>query len=255
MVLAKRIIPCLDFRSGRVVKGIGFKNLREVGDPTALAKKYRDDGADEIVFLDIAASLEERETLVDAVKRIASVLDIPFTVGGGVRSISDAKKLLENGADKVTINTSAIEHPDIIDELAQMYGSQCVVVSIDAKKEGTRYTIFTHSGTVRRELDALEWAKEAESRGAGELLVTSIDNDGSYKGYDTALLRSVTSLVNVPVIASGGCGSPSHFLEAFEAGCDAALAASIFHSGTYSIGMIKRFLSERGVNVRYEERN
>ncbi len=255
MPLAKRIIPCLDVKNGRVVKGMHFEGLRDAGDPVELAMRYRDEGADEIVFLDITASLRGRRTLSSLVRRVAANLDIPFTVGGGIRTMNDARSVLCNGADKVSINTAAIQRPQLITELSDIFGSQCVVLALDAKrvngKNGKRFAVFSHSATKRTRLEAGRWAKRGESLGAGELLVTSIDRDGTKLGYDLELLGYITREVGVPVIASGGCGSLPHFLEAFTvAGCDAALAASLFHYQELSISGVKDYLSNSGVLVR-----
>ncbi len=254
MGLAKRIIPCLDVDKGRVVKGKRFGDLRDVGDPVEMAIKYRDDGADEIVFLDITATIEKRKTLIEVVEKVASKIDIPFTVGGGIRNVEDAFQLLRSGADKISINTAAFENPEIISTLADKFGSQCVVVAIDAKRTfNTRsgYEVFTHSGKVATETDVVEWAKKAEALGSGELLLTSIDRDGTRMGYDLDLLKLVTSSVKIPVIASGGVGSLDHFYQAFYFGnADATLAASVFHYGDFTIKQIKEFLYLKGIKVR-----
>ena len=252
MALAKRIVPCLDVKDGRVVKGVRFEGLRDAGDPVELAERYRDEGADEIVFLDITASLEKRSTLRSLVRRVAADLDIPFTVGGGIRTMSDARLALCSGADKVAVNTAAIQRPALIRRLAEVFGSQCVVLAIDVRKtpDGL-YEVFSHSATRPTRLMATDWAKKAEELGAGELLVTSIDRDGTKKGYDVELLRKVTSSVNIPVVASGGAGRLEHFLAAFrDAGCDAALAASLFHYRELTVGEVKDYLGENGVVVR-----
>jgi cyclase len=251
MPLAKRIVPCLDVKDGRVVKGVKFEGLRDAGDPVELAERYRDDGADEVVFLDITASLEKRATLRSLVRKVAANLDIPFTVGGGIRTMGDARLALCSGADKVAVNTAAIMKPELIRRLADVFGSQCVVLAIDAKKTPTGYQVFSHSATRRTSLGAVEWAREAETLGAGELLVTSIDRDGTRKGFDIELLRMITSSVNIPVVASGGAGRLEHFLEAFrDAGCDAALAASLFHYRELTVGQVKDYLGENGITVR-----
>ncbi len=255
MPLAKRIIPCLDVKNARVVKGTHFESLRDAGDPVALAMRYRDEGADEVVFLDITASLQGRRTLSSLVRRVAANLDIPFTVGGGIRTMDDARSVLCNGADKVSINTAAIQRPQLITELSDIFGSQCVVLALDAKRvksrSGTRFAVFSHSATKQTRLEAGRWAKRSERLGAGELLVTSIDRDGTKLGYDLELLAYITREVNVPVIASGGCGTLPDFLEAFTTGsCDAALAASLFHYQELSIGEVKDYLSNNGVLVR-----
>lgn len=266
MTLAKRIIPCLDVDHGRVAKGIHFVNLRHIGDPVELGKRYSDEGADELVFLDITASPEKGEILKDVVRAVAAELDIPFTVGGGIRSVENARTVLCNGADKVSVNTAAVENPQLIRKLSETFGRQCIVVAIDAKRrcrvipgkiivqtdEGPCwFEVFTYGGRKPTGLDALEWAVEAAGLGAGELLVTSIDRDGTEDGYDLELTRSVSERVDIPVIASGGAGKPEHLLEAFTIGrADAALAASIFHYGKYPIPVVKRFLAERKVPVR-----
>lgn len=251
MPLAKRVVPCLDVKGGRVVKGVKFEGLKDAGDPVELAVRYRDEGADEIVFLDITASLEKRATLRALVRAVAAELDIPFTVGGGIRTMSDARLALCSGADKVAVNTAAIRDPDLITRLAEVFGSQCVVVAIDARRVGDRYEVSSHSATRQTGLDAIEWAQEAAERGAGELLVTAIDRDGTREGYDLPLLKSITSCVNVPVVASGGAGRLEHFLEALsEAGCDAALAASLFHYRELSVQQVKDYLAANGVTVR-----
>lgn len=230
---------------------MNFEGLRDAGNPVELAERYRDEGADEIVFLDITASLEKRATLRALVRKVAANLDIPFTVGGGIRSMSDARLALVSGADKVAVNTAAIQNPGLITKLADVFGSQCVVVAIDARNKGGRYGVSSHSATRHTELDAVEWAVEAARRGAGELLVTSIDRDGTKKGYDLELLGAITAHVNVPVIASGGAGTLKHFLEALrDANCDAALAASLFHYGELTVRQVKDYLDANGVVVR-----
>ena len=253
MPLAKRIIPCLDVKDGRVVKGVRFSGLRDAGDPAELAKRYRDEGADEIVFLDISATNAKRKTLAGLVKRVSSSLDIPFTVGGGIRTASDLRAVLLSGADKVSINTAALSAPRLIRDLADIYGSQCIVVAIDAKRspEGRGYEVYSHAGGKRWGMDALEWARKAAALGAGELLVTSIDRDGTRLGYDIELLKEIASSVGIPVIASGGAGSLEDFFDVLTvAGCDAALAASIFHFGELSVRQVKEHLDARGVVVR-----
>ncbi|MDA4134825.1 MAG: imidazole glycerol phosphate synthase subunit HisF [Thaumarchaeota archaeon] len=251
MPLAKRIVPCLDVKGGRVVKGVKFEGLRDAGDPVELAERYRDEGADEIVFLDITASLEKRATLRSLVRRVAANLDIPFTVGGGIRTMSDARLALCSGADKVAVNTAAILRPGLISKLAEVFGSQCVVLAIDVRSTERGYEVFSHSATRATGLMAGEWAKRAEGLGVGELLVTSIDRDGTKRGYDIGLLREITSRVNVPVVASGGAGRLEHFLEAFrDGGCDAALAASLFHYRELTVGQVKDYLRVRNVVVR-----
>ncbi|MGQ9781413.1 MAG: imidazole glycerol phosphate synthase subunit HisF [Nitrososphaeria archaeon] len=254
MGVAKRIIPCLDVDRGRVMKGKSFVDLKDTGEPVEMALKYRDEGADEIVFLDITATIESRKTMLDVIGRVAEVLDIPFTVGGGVRSIEDAYAILRNGADKVSINTMAVESPDIITALSEKYGSQCTVVAIDAKRSPrtpSGFEVYTHGARKPRGIDAKEWAVTAERLGAGEILLTSIDRDGTKLGYDIELTSLISSNVNIPVIASGGGGKPEHLYEALTLGkADAALAASIFHYGEYPVYIVKRYLVERGVEVR-----
>ncbi|MEM2074124.1 MAG: imidazole glycerol phosphate synthase subunit HisF [Nitrososphaeria archaeon] len=254
MTVAKRIIPCLDVDNGKVVKGKHFIELREAGDPVELATRYRDEGADELVFLDITATVEARKTLYDVVRKVAEVLDIPFTVGGGIRSIEDAYMILRNGADKISINTIAVENPKIVQELSIKYGSQCVVVAIDAKRiyrTNSGFEVYTHGARVARNIDALEWAKRVEELGAGEILLTSIDRDGTKEGYDIELTSLISSNVNIPVIASGGGGTLEHIYEALTLGkADAALAASIFHYREYTIREVKEYLKRRGVRVR-----
>jgi len=264
--LAKRIIPCLDVDKGRVVKGVRFVSLRDVGDPVELGAFYSSEGADELVFLDITASPEGRATMVEVARRVAENITIPFTVGGGIRSVEDARKLLMNGADKVSINTLAVKKPESIRQLALEFGSQCVVVAIDAKRNYTPnekakmfvdeegkpcwFEVYIYGGRVPTGIDAIWWAKKAEELGAGEILLTSIDKDGTKQGYDLILTRGVVEAVNIPVIASGGAGKPEHMLEAFKVGADATLAASIFHYGIYRIREVKEFLRKAGVNVR-----
>lgn len=256
-MLAKRIIPCLDVDKGRVVKGIKFVSLRDAGDPVEAAQAYNDAGADELVFLDITASHEQRPIILDVVERTAAVAFMPLTVGGGIRTIEDIRALLNAGADKVSINTSAVERPSFIDESSERFGCQCIVVAIDAKRRGTggggrgAWEVYTHGGRTPTATDALEWAKEAERRGAGEILLTSMDRDGTKMGYDIELTKVIAGAVGIPVIASGGAGTLEHFAEALTAGgADAALAASLFHFGELSIGEVKRYLVSRGVSVR-----
>ena len=266
MPLAKRIIPCLDVDHGKVVKGIHFRNLKDAGQPAALAKKYRDEGADELVFLDITASPEKRKILEKMVREVAMVLDIPFTVGGGISGVDDARIVLMNGADKVSINTSAVNEPKIVSNLAEKFGSQCIVVAIDAKrrfdtledkivrKENGKefwFEVHTYGGSKSTGIDAIKWAKQVENLGAGEILLTSIDSDGTQNGYDIPLTRGVSESVSIPLIASGGCGKPEHIREVLTDGkADAALAASIFHYKQYSIDKVKKYLSENQIRVR-----
>lgn len=250
-MLAKRIIPCLDVKAGRVVKGVHFEGLRDAGDPVERAALYEQQGADEVVFLDITASVEARDTLVDLVKRTSASVFIPFTVGGGIRTTQDIGRVLRAGADKVSVNTAALQNPQIISEGAEAFGSQCIVVAIDAKREGDGWTVYSHGGRERTGRDALDWAREVVDRGAGELLVTSIDSDGTQAGYDVPLLVRLAEVAPVPVIASGGAGSLDDFRRALEEGrADAALAASVFHDGLYTVGDVKRYLRERNVPVR-----
>jgi len=247
---AKRIIPCLDVNNGRVVKGINFVNLIDAGNPIETAKRYNDEGADELCFLDITASHEKRKTIVDVVKSVAKELFIPLTVGGGIRTIDDINELLSVGCDKVSINSSAIANPNLITEAANKFGSQCIVVAIDAKKTENGYHVFINGGRVDTGLDAIKWAKEACERGAGEILLTSMDADGTKNGYELTLTSQVANSVKIPVIASGGAGNMTHIKEAFVSGADAALAASIFHFGEIRISQLKEYLANNGVSVR-----
>jgi cyclase len=245
-----RIVPCLDVDQGRVVKGVNFVELRDAGDPVELARRYGEEGADELVFLDITASSDDRRTMVDVVARTADEVFIPLTVGGGVRSLEDARALLRAGADKVAINSAAISRPGIIEEIAGTFGAQCVVVAIDVKRSASGFEVYSHGGRRPTGIDALVWAAEAERLGAGEILVTSMDRDGTAGGYDLELLRAVGELTSVPIVASGGVGTLEHLLEGAKAGADALLAASIFHYGTFSIGEAKAYLEEAGVELR-----
>lgn len=252
-MLTKRIIPCLDVKDGRVVKGVNFVNLRDAGDPVELAALYDREGADELVFLDISASVEGRATMIEVVKRTAGEISIPFTVGGGISSVDDMTRLLRAGADKTGINTAAINNPELIREGALRFGSQCIVVAIDARfnAEWGEWEVYTHGGRKPTGLRALEWAKKAEQLGAGELLLTSMDADGTKDGFDIKLTKAVTELVGIPVIASGGAGTTQHFTDVFEqANADAGLAASIFHYKEISIAEVKTALRTKGVNVR-----
>lgn len=252
-MLTKRIIPCLDVKDGRVVKGIQFVQLRDAGDPVELAKVYDEEGADELVFLDISASLEGRKTMVEVVKAVASELAIPFTVGGGINSLEDMKKILRAGADKVSLNTAAVQNPELITEGAGFFGSQCIVVAIDAKfdEEAGTWRVYTHGGRKPADKLAVDWAQEAERLGAGEILLTSMDSDGEKNGFDLELTKAVSEAVSIPVIASGGAGNADHFAEAFVNGkADAALAASIFHYKETSVHEVKNYLKEKGVAVR-----
>ena len=266
MTLTKRVIPCLDVKNGRVVKGLHFESIKDAGDPVQLAKKYSDEGADELVFLDITASEEQRETIKSLVKKVAEVIDIPFTVGGGVKTLQHARNILLSGADKVAINTGAVKNPEIITELMELFGKQCIVVAIDAKRnyntekgknifsEGDQkfwFEVFIYGGKKGTELDAMDWAKTVANLGAGEILLTSIDRDGTKDGYDIILTKEIVNSVSIPVIASGGCGKPDDMLQIFkESNVDAALAASIFHYETQAVDRVKEFLKEHTVPVR-----
>lgn len=251
-MLSKRIIPCLDVTNGRVVKGTKFLDLRDAGDPVECAKAYDAQGADELVFLDITASSDNRATMVDVVRHTAEQCFMPLTVGGGIRTVEDFRTMLLAGADKVSVNTSAINHPELITEAAQAFGSQCVVVAMDAKRDGPgKWRIYTHGGRNATELDAVSWAKEVEKRGAGEILLTSMDADGTCDGYDIELTAAVSGAVNIPVIASGGAGELRHLAEVLDHGkADAVLAASIFHFGKFKIAEAKEFLADKGIPVR-----
>ena len=266
MTLTKRIIPCLDVKNGRVVKGLNFESIKDAGDPVELAEKYSNEGADELVFLDITASDEQRKTIKELVRKVASVIDIPFTVGGGVKSLEDARNILLNGADKVGINTGAIKNPPLITELMELFGRQCVVVAIDAKRNyilddsknissenGKKFwfEVFIYGGKEGTGIDVIEWAKDAEKLGAGEILLTSIDKDGTKDGYDILLTSKVVDSVSIPVVASGGCGKPDDMIEVFkESNVDAALAASIFHYETHGVNGVKSYLKEKSIPVR-----
>jgi cyclase len=251
-VLAKRIIPCLDVTAGRVVKGVNFVNLRDAGDPVELAERYNLQGADELVFLDITASSDAREIMADVVARTARKVFIPLTVGGGIRSVADARTILLSGADKVSVNTAAVRRPDLIGELSLEFGAQAVVLAIDAKRRpGGGWNVYTRGGRDDEGIDAIEWAQRGEALGAGEILLTSMDTDGVQTGFDCELTRAVSHATHIPVIASGGAGKPEHFVQVLTAGCaDAALAASIFHYGTYTVADLKRELMGTGIPVR-----
>jgi cyclase len=250
-MLKSRIIPCLDVKNGRVVKGINFVDLKDAGDPVEQAKIYSDGGADEICFLDITASNENRDTIYDVVERTSKKCFVPLTVGGGVRSVEDINKLLNCGADKVSINTAAVENPKVIEESSKKFGSQCIVVAIDAKKKNDKWEIFTHGGRNNSRINALEFAKKMENSGAGELLVTSMDRDGTQVGYDNELMSNITALVNIPVIASGGVGNLDHLVDGIKLGnASAVLAASIFHYGKHSVKEAKEYLASKGIPVR-----
>ncbi|AMA63981.1 MULTISPECIES: imidazole glycerol phosphate synthase subunit HisF [Kurthia] len=252
-MLTKRIIPCLDVKDGRVVKGVQFVSLRDAGDPVELATFYNEQGADELVFLDISATHEGRETMEDVVRQTAATLSIPFTVGGGIRTLEDMKRMLRAGADKVSLNSAALQNPEIIEEGARYFGSQCIVVAIDAKwsEQDNTWMVFTHGGRNRLDVEAVAWAKQAVALGAGELLITSMDSDGEKKGFDLELMKAIRKEVNVPIIASGGAGNAEHFYAVLEdADADAALAASIFHYKETSVEEVKSYLKNKGVSIR-----
>lgn len=250
-MLTKRIIPCLDIKDGQTVKGVNFVNLIHAGDPVELGTRYSDEGADELVFLDITATVENRDTLVELVRKIAANLNIPFTVGGGIRSVQDVDALLNAGADKISINSSAVKNPKLIDELALQFGSQCVVLAVDTKNHGEQNFVYVHGGRKITEKQTLPWIQEAVNRGAGEILLTSMDHDGTKNGFANSITKQVSRLVNVPVIASGGAGNMEHFVDVFENGeADAALAASIFHFGEINIAELKQYLKNKNIEVR-----
>ena len=251
-MLAKRIIPCLDVRDGRVVKGVNFVNIRDAGDPVELARFYSDQGADEIVFLDITATHEVRKTVADMVERTAEQVFVPLTVGGGIRTLDDFRELLRAGADKISVNSAAVARPELITEAAERFGSQCVVLAVDARSRGDgTWEVVVAGGRKPTGLDLLEWVKKGEALGAGEILLTSMDADGTKAGFDLPMTKAVTEAVGIPVIASGGCGSLSHFAEVFEeTGCDAALAASLFHFGELTVPQVKDYLRARNIPVR-----
>ncbi len=250
-MLTKRIIPCLDIKNGRTVKGVNFVDLKDAGDPVELAKKYAETGADELVFLDISATEERRKTLIDLVRKVAETINIPFTVGGGISSVKDVEILLKNGADKVSINSSAVKNPKLINDLALAFGSQCVVVAIDAKQIDGIWKVHLVGGKVATEIDLFDWAKEVENRGAGEILFTSMDNDGTKNGFANEALAKLSEMVNIPIIASGGAGNIQHFVNAFVVGkADAALAASVFHFQEIEIPILKEELRKKKIEVR-----
>jgi cyclase len=250
-MLLRRVIPCLDVDKGRVVKGVEFVQLRDAGDPVELAARYEREGADELVFLDITASHEKRETMVQLARRTADEVFIPFTIGGGIRTASDAQAVLDAGADKVSVNSAAVQRPELIGELAEIFGAQCVVLAIDARRSGESYEVFVNGGRTGAGRDAIEWAREGVERGAGEILLTSMDRDGTEDGYELELTRRVSDTVDVPVIASGGAGSLEHLVDAIEkGGADAVLAASIFHYGQFSVSEAKQRLHAAGIPVR-----
>jgi cyclase len=255
MGLAKRIIPCLDVTAGRVVKGVNFVGLRDAGDPVEIARRYDDQGADELTFLDITASSDERDLILNIIENVAAQVFIPFTVGGGVRSVNDVRRLLNAGADKVSINTSAVQHPQLVADASGRYGSQCIVVAIDAKRvpgaDPLRWEVYTHGGRNATGLDALEWGRRMQELGAGEILLTSMDRDGTRVGFDLELTRAFSDMLEIPVIASGGVGNLQHLADGVLLGCaDAVLAASIFHYGEYTVRQAKDFMAGRGIEVR-----
>lgn len=251
-MVAKRIIPCLDIKDGRVVKGINFVGLRDAGDPVENAIVYNEQGADELVFLDITASIDRRDIIIDLVKKVAENLFIPFCVGGGIKNITDIREILKQGADKISINTAAFKNPKLIEEAAQHFGSQCIVLAIDARFNGEFYEVYLHGGRTATGVSAIEWAKQGELLGAGEILLTSMDKDGTKNGFDLALLDAIVANVQIPVIASGGAGSMEHFSEALTHGADAVLAASVFHFKEIEIPQLKQYLSEQGHFLRLE---
>ncbi|NOX42988.1 MAG: imidazole glycerol phosphate synthase subunit HisF [Gammaproteobacteria bacterium] len=258
MGLAKRIIPCLDVDDGRVVKGVKFVNIRDAGNPIEIAQRYDEQGADELTFLDITASSDKRETMIHVVEEVAGKVFIPLTVGGGIRKVADIRKMLNAGADKVAINTAAVANPEFVKEAAEKFGSQCIVVAIDAKRvnapsKALRWEIFTHGGRKETGIDAVQWAAKMVNYGAGELLVTSMDRDGTKSGFDNELNRSISDLVTVPVIASGGVGNLEHLVDGIKEGhCDAVLAASIFHFGEFTVGQAKKHMAARGIEMRID---
>ncbi|HIC43834.1 MAG TPA: imidazole glycerol phosphate synthase subunit HisF [Sulfurimonas sp.] len=247
---AKRIIPCLDVKDGRVVKGVNFVGLKDAGDPVEVAKRYNDEGADELTFLDITASSDNRETIVDIVEKVAKEVFIPLTVGGGIRKLEDIYKLLNVGCDKVSLNSAAIKRPEFINEGAKRFGAQCIVVAIDVKRTGNQYNVYLNGGRVDTGINAVEWAKEVVDRGAGEILLTSMDADGTKAGFEIPITKQISELVNVPIIASGGAGTMEHFKEVFNEGADAGLAASIFHYKEIDIMDLKRYLHDENIPVR-----
>lgn len=250
-MLTTRIIPCLDIKNGRTVKGVNFEGLRDAGDPVELAKRYSDEGADELVFLDITATLEKRKTLVELVKRIAKEINIPFTVGGGIKTVDEIEELLKSGADKVSLNSSIVKEPDLINRASKAFGAQAIVAAVDAKKNGDSWSVYIKGGTENTGLDALEWMQEVEKRGAGEILLTSMDRDGTKSGFDTELLQKVNERVRIPVIASGGAGTIQHCIDAVKfAGADAVLAASIFHFKEIEINDLKSQMRANDIEVR-----
>ncbi len=253
-MLTKRIIPCLDIKDGRTVKGVNFLGLRDAGDPVALAIRYAEEGADELVFLDITATDEKRKTMAELVRKVASVINIPFTVGGGISSVEDVAVLLQSGADKVSVNTAAFKKPELIRTLASLYGSQCIVLAIDTRKENDDWFVYLNGGKVATPMRTVDWAKQAAALGAGEILLTSMNNDGTKDGFALDITRAVSEAVNIPVIASGGAGTTAHFVDAFTTGkADAALAASVFHFNEISIPQLKQVLSENNIPIRTQQ--
>jgi cyclase len=251
MPLAKRVIPCLDVTAGRVVKGVNFVRLRDAGDPVEIAARYDEQGADELTFLDITASSDGRDIILNVIEAVAAKVFIPLTVGGGVRKVADVRRLLNAGADKVSINTAAVQNPELVREASGIVGCQCIVVAIDAKKKGSSWEVFTHGGRKPTGLDAIEWAKRMESAGAGEILLTSMDRDGTRDGFDLALTRAISDSVGIPVVASGGVGTKEHFAEGVTAGgADAVLAASVFHFGDLTVRQVKEHMQSKGIEVR-----
>jgi cyclase len=250
-ILTKRVIPCLDVREGRVVKGVKFVNIRDAGDPVVLAERYYNDGADEITFLDITASHEKRDIMVDVVRRVAEKIFIPFTVGGGLRTVEDMRKMLLAGADKVSVNTAAVENPDLVREGSVRFGAQCIVVAVDAKREGDSWEVYTHGGRTPTGIDAIEWMKRVQELGAGEIMLTSMDADGTQAGFDIELTKRAVETLTIPVIASGGAGSLETISDVFiQANADATIIASLFHYGTYSIADVKNHMKEKGIATR-----
>jgi cyclase len=250
-MLAKRIIPCLDIKDGRTVKGVNFEDLRDAGDPVELARRYSQEGADELVFLDITATKEKRKTLVELVRRIAREIDIPFTVGGGIKTVGEIEELLHAGADKISLNSAIVKDPDLINRASDAFGSQCIVAAVDAKRSGDSWTVYIKGGSENTGIDALEWIEEVERRGAGEILLTSMDRDGTKEGFDLELLKKVNDNIHIPVIASGGAGNSSHCVDAIKkGGADAVLAASIFHFKEVEIADLKKDLSNQSIPVR-----
>ena len=254
-MLTKRIIPCLDIKDGRTVKGVNFVNLRDAGDPVVLAAAYAEQGADELTFLDITATVEHRDTMAELARKVAAEINIPFTIGGGIRSVKDVSSLLDAGADKISVNSAAVHNPALVEELAKSFGSQCVVVAVDTNLMNGEWYVFTHGGRKPTEIRTMDWVREMESRGAGEILLTSMTSDGTQEGFSLGITRAVSEAISIPVIASGGAGTKAHFAEAFVEGkADAALAASVFHFGTIPIPDLKTYLRECGIPIRIFEK-